>query len=181
MSNMSDLDIILTNHKLSEAQKNAVLELVGEGKFVGAKPNTIKSLVNKGLVEERLDGYSLSDSLADEIRPILDHNKVVFEAFETVQAVQEVMLGTEGGENGNAAVVEPWADWELEMMGLSGFRNTDVWTGLSFEEIKEDVKTAYGTNRKARRAHTKLLTSEYRKVFCPRPRKALKITGKVGV
>lgn len=64
---------------------------------------------------------------------------------------------------------------------MSQWQNSEVWADMSLEEVKEDIKTAHHINRAARRRHTKLLTSEYRKVFCPRPRKALKLTGKVGV
>jgi len=209
MSNMSDLDIVLSEYKLSDAQKNAVLEVIGEG-YTLAKANTIKSLENKGLIVKVSETHhKLGDELAQKVNPILERNKRVFEEFDRVdeveairveldtnmwdvseeaQAVQDIMLS--GGDNGDKAdsvedvklIAEPYAQWELELMGFTGWRNTDdAWTGLTRKEIQADIKTAFGLNRKARRLHTRLLTSEYRKIMCPRPRKSLKITGKVGV
>lgn len=49
MSAMADLDIKLSEYKLSDAQKNAVLEVMDQG-WTSAKTNTIKSLENKGIL-----------------------------------------------------------------------------------------------------------------------------------
>jgi hypothetical protein len=56
MGYMKSVDVVLTARKLSEAQKNAVVELLSGG-FNTAKPNTIKSLENKGLVVNKGDFY----------------------------------------------------------------------------------------------------------------------------
>lgn len=185
MSNMSELDTILSEYKLSAAQKNAVLEVIA-GEIESAKTNTLKSLEKKGLIFQGENGWFLEDDLHLKINPIVERNKEVFEAFDTVAEVQEVMLTSVGGEIGDKAdklaFVEPYAPWELEAMGVAGWRNTDgAWGGLTRKQIKEDIKSAFGVNRETRRKHTKLLTSEYRKIMCPRPRKGLKLTGKVGV
>lgn len=66
MSNMADLSTKLDEYKLSDAQKNAVLELM-EAPFKTAKPNTIASLVKKGVIEKnvQVDGlYSFTDEFA---------------------------------------------------------------------------------------------------------------------
>lgn len=67
-----------------------------------------------------------------------------------------------------------------DLMGQ--WRNSEeAWGNVSLAEIKEDIKTAHPINRAAKRAHKKVLRSEFRKLFSIRPRKATRITGKVGV
>lgn len=209
MSAMADLDIELSRFKLSDAQKNAVVEVFDQG-WTTAKANTIKSLENKGILvrisethhklgsilaeflSEWQGAPSVDSPEVEEVRGLAASQGIILTHDEAVQvsqesaSVQEVMfrsvLDSDGVEKATSFAEEPYAQWELEVMGFKGWRNTDeAWTGLSSEEIKEDIKTAFPINRKARRLHTKLLTSQYRKLMCPRPRKQLKITGKVGV
>jgi hypothetical protein len=67
MGIMKSVDLVLSNYKLSDAQKNAVVEIYGGGTNpINAR--TLKSLEKRGLIEMRLDGWSLSDTLTDEIR-----------------------------------------------------------------------------------------------------------------
>lgn len=66
MGYMNSVDIVLTAHKLSDAQKNAVVELLSGG-FTTAKPNTIKSLENKGLIKF-WDGWELEESFKAELK-----------------------------------------------------------------------------------------------------------------
>lgn len=209
MSAMADLDAELSQFKLSDAQKNAVIEVFDQG-WTSAKSNTVKSLENKGILVKVSETHHKLGPVLDEFLSewqgaptvdspeveevkglaasqgiVLTHEEAVQVAQET-RDVQEVMfrsvLDSDGTEKSTALSDEPYAQWELEVMGFKGWRKTDgAWDGLSIKEIKEDIKTAIPLNRAARRKHTKLLTSEYRKLMCPRPRKQVKITGKVGV
>lgn len=148
-----------TATKLSPAQTKALTE-VHELGYTNARKNTLDSVAKyitaNGPTPE--DGLKLN---ADGLRaldlpvedPISDA-EILTDAFEAI----------------------------VEKSGLmSQWSNSEVWADLSLDEVKEDIKTARPINRKARRLHTRLLTSEYRKVFCPRPRKALKLTGAKGV
>lgn len=91
MGYMKSVDAVFNEYKLSDAQKNAVVELLTGG-FYTAKPNTIKSLENKGLI----------------IRDTADSGKVIFhfehefhvkvkeahsqpEPRETIQEIEELL------------------------------------------------------------------------------------------
>lgn len=175
MSNMSNLDIVLSEHKLSDAQKNAVVELLSpESGLITAKPNTLKSLERKGLVTSYAGG---GWQLADEFRAELN---VKTGTAESVESDAETGAKAETFEF-------PMAAWELELLGLSeliGWSGTEVWNGLTAAEIAEDIETATPVNRTARRTHFRTLRNAFRRLNnkqAPDSRKSLKITGKVGV
>lgn len=57
-----------------------------------------------------------------------------------------------------------WALWERELCGFGatiGWNNTEVWHGLTAEEIREDLDTRVPANRADKRMHAKA----YRKAF----------------
>lgn len=91
----------------------------------------------------------------------------------------------------NVEVIEPkrydfpMADWEIDILGLpewlKGWKGTEVWNGLTLAEIKDDIKTATPVGRQARRVHYRTLKNAFRRMNVLRPRKALKITGAVGL
>lgn len=205
MGYMKSVDIVLTAHKLSDAQKNGVVELLSGG-FTTAKPNTIKALVNKGLVIDEGGSYSFEESFHAELR----------EAYALPEAREEEsiesLLQGDPWKIGDAITADeadlefdekhsvdpetgakaekfgfPMANWELELLGLEfliGWNGTEVWDGLSLEEIKEDIATAYPVGRQARRVHHRTLRNAFRRLAVsqsPETRKSIKITGKVGV
>lgn len=225
MGYMKSVDIVLTAYKLSDAQKNAVVELLSGG-FSTAKPNTIKSLENKGLVINKGDFYLFEESFkaelkaaystpeSREVKSVAASQGVVLSDEEALQVSQEESLESllqgDPWKMGDAItedeafivldgpvlpakteyVVSPdtfqsvWLPWEVELMGFGAtleWKGTEVWDGLTAAEIKEDMETATPINRKARRTHFRTLRNAFRRVTVQRPRKALKITGKVGV
>lgn len=107
MSAMADLDIKLSEYKLSNAQKNAVLEVMEQG-WTSAKANTIKSLENKDiLVKVSETHHTFTDKFAGDVATYMAKNNISVEwqgapsVADEVQAVQDVMFG--GGENGDKA------------------------------------------------------------------------------
>lgn len=216
MSAMADLDIVLTKHKLSDAQKNAVVELLGGG-FTSAKPNTIKSLEKKGLVINKGDFYLFEESFKGELKAtrevytnqimaapeveknnftkVLDSDGIlktpnwadpevsqeevdIFKAMaKNLSGVEDEPLadwerellsawsGTVVNDEGVLPEIDPfkfdkdWAMWERELCGFEatiGWKNTDVWDGLTAEEIRKDMDTALPVGRKARRERARL-------------------------
>lgn len=200
MSKMADLDIVLTDYKLSDAQKNAVVELLGGG-FTTAKANTIKSLETKGLVINKGDFYIFEEEFKAKLKgtdPLSD----ILEKEETTDGWMGEVEEELNTNMWDAPVIteeeieqfkvmadnvkeEPLADWERELLGddqgtwklapeqfqndwaawekgLSGFgetlkwKNTDVWDGLTAQEIREDMDTALPIGRKARRERARL-------------------------
>lgn len=209
MSAMADLDIVLTRHKLSDAQKNAVVELLGGG-FTSAKPNTIKSLEKKGLVINKGDFYLFEQSFKAELKAAREAEKDNFtevlgwspddrepsfheqlmadvaeleeelntnmwdapviseEEIVDFKAMAEKLSGVEDdafSEDPNPWTLGPetfdkdWALWERQVCGFEatiGWKNTDVWDGLTAQEIREDMDTAIPIGRKARRERARL-------------------------
>jgi hypothetical protein len=173
MSKMADLDIVLTDYKLSDAQKNAVVELL-DGEFVNAKPNTIKSLATKNIVEF-VDGWQFTEKFIRESgifgeQPAnVDREAVAniqkAEDVKKLAASQGIVLTDEEAAQVAREDVDPWtlgpdtfdkdwAMWERELMGFEatiGWKNTHVWHGLTAQEIREDMNTALPIGRKARR------------------------------
>lgn len=207
MSNMSNLDVILTAHKLSDAQKNAVVELLSpESGYITAKPNTLKSLERKGLVTSYAGG---GWQLADEFRAELNLKTGTAESLESLLQGDPWKLGDATMEDEaelepSDLVAAPFAGWELKVMAtnadqfdgkilgiikdyiatVDGWKGIEVWDSLSLEEIKEDIETATPVNRKARRTHFRTLRNAFRRLNNKQAsdsRKSLKITGKVGV
>lgn len=202
MGYMKSVDAVFNEYKLSDAQKNAVVELLTGG-FYTAKPNTIKSLENKGLI----------------IRDTADSGKVIFhfehefhvkvkeahsqpEPRETIQEVVEAKNAPESFHTElmqDLARLEEMADefptrevfdsqmaeWERELMGfdfVSGWKGIEVWNGLTAAEIQEDMETARPVNREARRTHFRTLRNAFRRMNNQdKSRKSKKITGAVGL
>lgn len=68
MGYMASVDIVLNEYKLSDAQKNAVVELLSGG-FYTAKANTIGSLVKKGIVVVNESGsHELEETFHAKVR-----------------------------------------------------------------------------------------------------------------
>lgn len=77
-----------------------------------------------------------------------------------------------------------WSDWAKELAGFGetlNWKGIEVWDGLTASEIREDMESATPINRKARRTHFRTLRNAFRRQTVLRPRKALKITGAVGL
>lgn len=87
MGIMKSLDIVLSEYKLSDPQKNAIVEIYGGGTNP-INVRTLASLEKRGLIEMRLDGWSVSDSLADEIN----------QAVRGSEPREEVTAGEDLGE-----------------------------------------------------------------------------------
>lgn len=193
MSAMADLDIVLTKHKLSDAQKNAVVELLGGGDNV-VKPVTFKALERKGLVSKvdevwQLDAEfkaelmatrepSFHDKLMSDVAEIeeelntnmWDAPEITEEEIVDFKAMAAKLSGVEDddafSEDPNPWTVGPetfdkdWAMWERELCGFEatiGWKNTDVWDGLTAQEIREDMDTALSIGRKARRERARII------------------------
>ena len=186
MAVMASLDIVLDEYKLSDPQKNAVIELLSDG-FTTAKPNTVTSLVRKGLVvsgdfsqsrwalEESFhaklrEGYSVveyrTEDEVEDLRSLAASQGIPLTNEDAVEAIQNELntnmwdepVISEEERATFAAMVETFK-------GVGdGWYNTQVWDSLSLEEIQEDLKTATPVNRKARREQRRLVTRAWRKV-----------------
>jgi hypothetical protein len=181
MSAMADLDIKLSEYKLSDAQKNAVVEVVETSFPINSKSNTLASLVKKGLielVEGTQDNYTLSEEFAqdlglwatvDEVMEELNTNMwdapvITEEEIEQFKVMGEKVSGVEdedAAEDLQAYTFDKdWAMWERELLGFEGtiaWKNTDVWHGLTAQEIREDMDTALPIGRKARRERARIV------------------------
>jgi hypothetical protein len=185
MSAMADLDIVLTDYKLSDAQKNAVVELF-EGGATVAKTVTFKALERKGLVT-MVDGFWQLDAefrnkLRGEVNPVEDIQAELntsmwdspvtaegdpWKVGEQITADEpylefrdEITLEPSPWEMGPETFDKDWAEWETELTGFGEtlkWRNTDVWHGLTAEEIREDMDTALPIGRKARRERARIM------------------------
>lgn len=103
---------------------------------------------------------------------------------ETYEAYQEIA---------SADVFDPsWSDWAKEVSGFGetlNWKGVEVWDGLTAAEIREDMETATPINRNTRRTHFRTLRNAYRRRSTKQlkdanpsyTRKALKITGAVGL
>lgn len=192
MGYMKSVDIVLTAHKLSDAQKNAVVELLSGG-FYTAKGNTISSLVKRGLVEvddrgvfsfeetfhaDLREAYSQSEPR--EIEPSF-HEKLMADVAEIEEELNTNMWDapeiTEEEIVDFKAMAETLTperfNWELgeysnTLMGYGDvyeWSNIRVWDGLTAEEIRADMDTARPVNRKARRESAKLQRKVLREMF----------------
>lgn len=160
-----------THHKLTTAGREYLgmdsQESVGTAKdnfteVLGWTPDAREEESLESLLQG--DPWKLGDAIAeDEAHIILDSDAegTKFDKFDSMW--DDVFKITAGF---GAAL-----DW----------RGTEVWDGLTAQEIAEDIETATPVNRKARRAHYVTLRNAFRRMSVERPRKALKITGKVGV
>ncbi len=193
MSNMSNLDIVLSEHKLSDAQKNAVVELM-EGAFKTTKPNTIKSLEKRGVIEASANvegGWEFTDKFAGELGVFLAKNTDASESVESAESIESLLQG-DPWKLGDAIVADEayiildsdgalkdaegtefdkfddkWDDLLKVMAGFGAtldWRGTEVWNGLTAAEIKEDIETATPVNRNARRTHFRTLRNAFRRL-----------------
>jgi hypothetical protein len=197
MGYMKSVDVVLTARKLSDAQKNAVVELLSGG-FTTAKPNTIKSLENKGLVINKGDFYLFEESFKAALKAAYSTPEVREVSQEDVQSVEASYLHITTEELEQMTdVVQPSTEfdrfdskWDDQFKVTAGFgetlkwKGTEVWDGLTAEEIREDMDTAYPAGRAARRVHHRTLRNAFRRMAVkgsPESRKSIKVTGKVGV
>lgn len=163
MSAMADLDITLSQYKLSDAQKNAVVELL-DGPTT-AKVNTLKSLEKRGILtpDTSVEGlWQFTDQFVKESGLFSEAD---YDGIDDVQLAESYrqLVDNLRDEAPLADGVEyyqsDWADWEKELAGfgaLSKWRNTQVWDGLTAEEIRKDMDTARPVGRAARRADAKI-------------------------
>lgn len=121
MGIMKSLDLFLTEHKLSDAQKNAVVELLSGG-FTTAKLNTIKSLEKRGLVSQFENGEYIFDEQfraglkeaysvpeVREVKGLAASQGIVLtdqEAFEVYQESVESLLQGDPWELGDAITAD---------------------------------------------------------------------------
>lgn len=162
MSKMADLDIILTDYKLSDAQKNAVVELLGGG-FTTAKANTIKSLETKGLVINKGDFYIFEEEFKAKLKgtrevvtnQVMAHPDVLSDILEKEETTDGWMGEDEAPlADGVERFQDDWEEWEKELAGFGEtlkWKNAQVWDGLTAQEIRDDLDTARLIGRKARR------------------------------
>jgi hypothetical protein len=134
MGYMKSVDVVFNEYKLSDAQKNAVVELISGG-FNTAKPNTIKSLVGRGLVEvDDLGVYSLEAAFHSAIRDAYSqpeprveenfHQKLMADVAE----LESALAGDPWKIGEQVTADEPYlefneerlADWERELLHTNG-------------------------------------------------------------
>lgn len=163
MSNMSNLDIVLTAHKLSDAQKNAVVELLTGGATV-AKAVTFNALERKGLVTKVDEVWQLADSFKAELKAAYSQPEpredVSVEAsylhitdaeLEAAESLESLLQG-DPWKMGDAItadeaelepsdfVAAPFAGWELKVMAT----NEDQFEGDVLAMIKDYIATVDG-------------------------------------
>lgn len=165
MSAMADLDIKLSEFKLSDAQKNGVLELM-EGPFKLTKANTIKSLEKKDIIKadksveggwQFTDVFVTKSGIFGEQPDGLDR-----EAVKEINQVDEIvtLLDSSPWDKSPETYSSDFAAWEAELLGFGEtlkWKNTKVWDGLTAAEIREDMDTARPSGRAARRSDAKLV------------------------
>lgn len=104
MGYMKALDIVLTEHKLSDAQKNAVVELLSGG-FTAAKTNTINSLEKRGLILNVQGSWMLEPEFHAELKAAYSQPEPREET-----TVDEIVAELDKGNPWNAESVEPQED-----------------------------------------------------------------------
>lgn len=67
MGFMKSVDIVLSEYKLSDAQKNAVVNIMSGG-TEKIQVRTYASLEKKGLIHTTLDGWALDESFHDKLK-----------------------------------------------------------------------------------------------------------------
>ncbi len=186
--------------KLSDAQ-NVALNEISQGVFK-ARKNTLTSLEKAKLIEsgESLGVlYVLTDAgreaiglpSEEEFSQAVDKlNESFVEALEAelntnmwdaVDAPEQ----TEDEIKADAEYLE--AEGFVQSLRKQGWQGTEVWAGLTVEEIKEDIKTAFPVGRQARRVHFRTLKNAFRRMGNKtagvpyNSRKSQKITGAVGL
>jgi hypothetical protein len=144
------------------------------------------------------DDYSLSADFETELRAAYSTPEVREVSQEDVQSVEASYLHITTEELEQMTdVVQPSTEfdrfdskWDDQFKVTAGFgetlkwRGTEVWDGLTAEEIREDMDTAYPAGRAARRVHHRTLRNAFRRMAVkgsPESRKSIKVTGKVGV
>jgi hypothetical protein len=190
MSNMSNLDVVLSELKLSEPQKNAVIEVIETSFPTNAKKVTLTSLVKRGLlelVEGTTDNYTLSEDLANklgvgELQKLAESQGIVLSHEDAVEAIQnelntnmqDVEVTTDEVEAVSQMIETEFdkfdSKWNALFKETAGFGETlnwkgvEVWDGLTAAEIREDIETATPINRKARRTHYITLRNAFRRL-----------------
>lgn len=183
--------------KLSDAQVNVLVELNTNGVLPkGARGSTLDKLEGYGFIEwdTNADTWIITNEGQKEIGVTVTDREAVARIQEledllkpVVVSVLDVAEELEAQTDqfpSNEVFDSSWANWERELMGFEatiGWKGTEVWDGLTADEIREDIETARPLNRKARRTHFRTLRNAFRRQTVLRPRKALKITGAKGI
>lgn len=156
MSAMADLDIELSQFKLSDAQKNAVVEVFDKG-YTTAKANTIKSLENKGLIVKVSETHHKLGTVLDDFLSEWQ-GAASEESFTHIIDGDGVLKKTDGTTFDTYQA--DWQAWEKELAGFGEtlkWKNTKVWEGLTASQIAKDIATARPINRQARRQGVKMM------------------------
>lgn len=168
--------------KLSDPQNSALIEISQKGETT-AKPNTVQSLINKGLViavsrEEFGFDYELTDPGREYLG--LPSKEEFAQAVETDnqnfhQALMAEVAEIEAALNTNPWDANPfefyqdsWTDQEKIDAGFEatlGWKKTEVWDGLTAAQIAEDMETAFPVGRQAKRVHFVTVRKAFKRQF----------------
>jgi len=127
MSAMSEIDIIRKDNGLSLPQWNAIQEIADRG-FSVAKANTLASLEKRGFIVK----------VSETNHKLTDQGTALFGVVSYKTDSDPELVSVPLGET---------LKWN----------NTDVWHGLTAEEIREDMDTALPIGRKARRERARIM------------------------
>lgn len=130
MAVMATLDIVMGEYKLSDAQKNAVIELLSGG-FTTAKPNTVKSLEKKGLITFN-EGWEFEPGFHEKLRE--GYSQPNYRSVEELQS----LAASQGIKLTHESAVE----------AIENELNTNMWdapviTEEESEQFEEIVKTKF--------------------------------------
>lgn len=143
MGIMKSLDIVLSEYKLSDAQKNAVVELLSpESGIITAKANTLKSLEKRGLVTSYAGGgWQLADAFRMELNlktgtaPEVKILPVYRDGYDLEVTVDEV-------EQFRAGLKEAYSVPEVrEVKGLAASQGIVLTDQEAFEVSQESVES----------------------------------------
>lgn len=190
--------------KLSDAQIKALNEIHELG-HTNARKNTLESVVQYITSDNSGDEPRLIlNTDGREVMGLTDMPEVT-QTQEEIELDEEFWASEDGQDFGSEVeavkeMVETTFDkfdskWNALFKETAGFGETlnwkgvEVWDGLTAAEIWEDMETATPINRKARRTHFRTLRNAYRRRSTKQlkdanpsyTRKALKITGAVGL
>jgi hypothetical protein len=168
---------------LITARKNTIQSLVKaglveEGEWAGEPSYRLTDQGFDAIGEPVVDREKVAQiQEIEELQSVVEHDSIE-EALDhidtqkwehTKKAIAELSGGGEQGDtviedeapfaDGIERFQDCWADWEKELAGFGAtldWRSTQVWDGLTAEEIRADMDTAAPINREARRRGAKL-------------------------
>ena len=173
MSAMADLDIRLSELGLSDAQKNALIEVheaAGDNSKITARTNTLRSLERRDLIRE-IGGTWATAPDGREALGLDEYDGIDDEELsEDFKAIMENLNTNMWDEVPTSDGVEyfqnHWLPWEKELAGFGEtlkWKHTGVWDGLTAEEIRADIDKAMAFNRKDRREFERTLHNSQRR------------------